>query len=215
MKAANEGKGFVISREGIDFDTSSLRLPGVNILSVYRNDKEALVLMQKVPESIDCAVIDITHCLNQFTWITQLQDYIKSGQKVVLFAQGQLINGILGLVNCLRREPNGSRISAFFMLDEAPKFDVLDEFYRRQLRKNLAINVWKDSRWGSYRHLLLEEQPTVRKEHMFVNVTVKGDLSSLRWIEGPHTRDDILVPEKAIVYVSISLLSSKSTVNSD
>jgi len=73
----------------------------------------------------------------------------------------------------------------FFIIDEsAPPFSLSNPFYAEQLAKDLATNVYKDGTWGSYRHLQLEDNPKVKVEHAFVNVGVRGDLSTLKWFEG-------------------------------
>lgn len=57
--------------------------------------------------------------------------------------------------------------------------------YAIELRKNMAINVYKNQCWGSYRHLPLEELEDTPNEHCYVNQTTHGDLSCLRWMHGP------------------------------
>lgn len=58
-------------------------------------------------------------------------------------------------------------------------------------------------KWGSYRHLQLslKEEPECRKDHIFGNVIHRGDLSSLRWFEGPLNPADA---EIKITYSSIN-----------
>lgn len=67
---------------------------------------------------------------------------------------------------------------------KAPPFSVNHPFYKEQLAKDLAVNIYKDGKWGSYRHLLLEELSSIKAVHRYVNTTVRGDLSSLQWFEG-------------------------------
>lgn len=119
-----------------------------------------------------------------------------------MYSQNDPNSGIIGLFNCLRREPGGENIRCVFIPDEGPKFDVSSEFYKKQLQKDMPVNIYKGGRWGTYRHLLLPEEPLVESEHCFVNVTVRGDLSSLRWIEGPLSSKSVLSPEFQLVDVS-------------
>lgn len=70
------------------------------------------------------------------------------------------------------------------MDDTAPTFSIHHPLYKTQLAKDLAVNVYKNGTWGSYRHLLLENIGTIKTHHAYVNTLVRGDLSSLRWIEG-------------------------------
>lgn len=72
-----------------------------------------------------------------------------------------------------------------FIIDKsAPTFSLEDPFYKTQLKKDLALNVYKNKNWGSYRHLLLEPLPPMEVDHGVINVAVRGDLSSLRWMTG-------------------------------
>lgn len=50
-----------------------------------------------------------------FSWVPELQAALKADdaptdQKIILYAQNEPLNGLLGLVNCLRREPGGLKI---------------------------------------------------------------------------------------------------------
>lgn len=71
------------------------------------------------------------------------------------------------------------------MDETAPEFSLEDPFYKTQLKKDLALNVYKNKVWGSYRHLLLEPSSLIEVQHCCVNTTVRGDLSSLKWLSGP------------------------------
>ena len=71
------------------------------------------------------------------------------------------------------------------MDDTAPAFSIEHPLYKTQLVKDLALNVYKKGTWGSYRHLPLENISMVQTPHAYVNTMVRGDLTTLRWIEGP------------------------------
>lgn len=62
--------------------------------------------------------------------------------------------------------------------------NIDDKFYQSQLSKDLAINVYQNGQWGTYRHLKLDEANKVKAAHIYANVTVRGDLSSLSWMKG-------------------------------
>lgn len=81
-----------------------------------------------------------------------------------------------------------------FILDtSAPAFDVDVPLYRHQLEKDLVMNVYSNGQWGSYRHLPLDSYDTVPVPHAYVNVTTRGDLSSLKWIEGKLQPDRYVI----------------------
>lgn len=71
------------------------------------------------------------------------------------------------------------------MDEKAPPFNVTDPFYAQQLAKDLAVNVLKDGKWGSYRHEALPPLPPVEVRQAFLNTSVRGDLSSFKCYEGP------------------------------
>lgn len=80
-----------------------------------------------------------------FSWIDRVKDELKEGQKVVLYTQDEHINGLLGLVNCLRKEPGGEVVYGLLIADpSAPAFNPDLEFYEDQLDKDLAVNVYQD-----------------------------------------------------------------------
>lgn len=51
---------------------------------------------------------------NNFEWITELQNALKlestyRNQKIILYAEKEPLNGLLGFFNCLRKESGGGR----------------------------------------------------------------------------------------------------------
>lgn len=73
---------------------------------------------------------------------------------------------------------------------KAATFSVVSPQYATQLKKDLALNVLKGGVWGTYRHLRLTnptEKASLQVEHAYINALTRGDLASLRWIEGPLT----------------------------
>jgi hypothetical protein len=73
----------------------------------------------------------------------------------------------------------------FFILDTmAPLFDLTLPMYHQQLKKDLVMNIYRDGKWGSYRHLPLDDCACVTVPHACINIMTRGDLSSLKWMEG-------------------------------
>ncbi|RZC42202.1 adh short, ADH zinc N and/or KR domain containing protein [Asbolus verrucosus] len=98
-------------------------------------------------------------------------------------------------------------------MDAAPDFDPKNSFYQDQIKQNLVINVYKNNKWGTYRHLLLEELEEVETEHCVVGTTSVGDLSSLRLIKGPLTSETSLRKGSKLIYVKLILAMSDSVVD--
>lgn len=130
------------------------------------------------------AVIAVSSEDPEFEWLTRVQEAVGNNKEVILYSQDEPLEGLLGFVNCLRREPDSGNVRGVITYEAKP-FDMEDGFYKKQLNKNLAISVYKDGAWGTYRHLLLEDVEDLEPDHCYVNQTARGDLSSLRWIEGP------------------------------
>lgn len=191
--------GFILSREAKDFQDPNLDT--IEIVTTHTTEQETLVLFRKPSKPPTPVVVNIEDT-KDFSWLKPLQENTNNGLPVVVYAENSPQSGILGFVNCLRREPTGKRVTGFFIDGEAPKFDINTEFYHKQYKKGLGINVFKAGKWGTYRHLLLEKEPSVQREHCYVNATVRGDLSSLRWIEGNLTSKSVLAPEQTLVQVS-------------
>jgi fatty acid synthase len=191
-------KGFVLTREEVEFEISDL--DNIEVVTEYKTAKEKLILFKKSEEKIDMKFVEVS--TNNSEWLSQLQNFVKSEANVVVYGQNREPDGLIGLVNCLRKEPGGHKVKCFFMMDEAPDFDPQVPFYGDQLRKNLAVNIYKSGKWGTYRHLLLEELQEVECEHCFGDVSAKADLSSMRWLEGPPIDESRLPETQVLIYVS-------------
>ena len=91
-------------------------------------------------------------------------------------------------MNSIRHEAGGSNFYYVFIQDkDAPPFSLEDEFYRKQLEKQIMSNILKGKQWGRYTYLPLDDQPakSLKVEHAYVDILKKGELSSLKWFEGP------------------------------
>ncbi|XP_067015649.2 fatty acid synthase [Anabrus simplex] len=205
---ARESPNEVISEENFAFDV---------VVDQLVNDERILLLKKKYPgTSLDhITVVKIT--AQNYDWLPHLQAAIKNGEphkRVLLVAQGEPLNGILGLFNCLHREPGGAIARCVFILDaDAPPFDPALPLYRTQLDKDLAVNVLKDGQWGSYRHLLLEKLSAVDSLHSYNNTAVYGDLSSLTWFQGPIHPPTFKPSEgKELVHIYYSALNFRDVM---
>ncbi|XP_050425474.1 fatty acid synthase [Adelges cooleyi] len=179
--------GFLLSREKQNV------VPPANLVDVCFDatlESERLFLVKK-PVEENGAPLVIKISSTEFSWLPTLQNALKSDeatakQKVILLAENDTSNGIIGLFNCIRKEPEGNRTRCVFIMDSnAPAFSLDNQFYQEQLKKDLALNVFKNNAWGSYRHLVLEPPSLVECEHAYINSLVRGDLSSLKWLSGP------------------------------
>ncbi|XP_067616135.1 fatty acid synthase isoform X2 [Eurosta solidaginis] len=160
------------------------------IANIQLDEGENLVLFKKKIKNHTPAavVVHVSESDTEFKWIAQIQLCLSNKTQIVLFSFNESTNGLMGFVNCLRKEPDGNLISCFYIDDKnAPPFDLTNPFYKNQLDLNLAINIYAKGKWGSYRHLKLPHDilPRPRSDHIYGNVMQRGDLSTLQWLKGP------------------------------
>lgn len=197
---ATKTGGFIISIE--TKESNSIKLPGLEKITSHDTEAGKLILLRKTNEGPKPLAIDLSDKSNSFNWLPRLQEAISYDRPTIVYAQSHPTSGVMGLVKSLRKEPNGRNVTCVFTVDEAPKFDENLPFYREQLKKGLAFNVFKDGKWGTYRHLLLKNELTVTREHCEAVVGTKEDLSSIRWAEGTLTSGTEPGIGKSLVHVS-------------
>lgn len=194
--AALKTGGFILAEEPkgpVDFE--SIDAAGLVVVSTAVTSTKTYALLRKPTEvPTDATVINITE--KNFAWVEPLKDALKQSESdgsrlIYLVTQGEELTGLVGLVNCITKEPGGNSVRAFFLQDaKAEKFSLTSRKYAEQLKKDLVHNVLKNNVWGSFRHILLEQlndSGKLQVEHAYINTLVRGDLSSLKWIEGPLT----------------------------
>ncbi|XP_055550797.1 fatty acid synthase [Wyeomyia smithii] len=161
-------------------------------------DKKVFVLLRPAVnyEQRKSTIIQVTE--KNFTWVETLKAALATAEEtntyVYLVCQGEELFGGQGLINCIKNEAGGKYARMIFIQDKrAEKFSLTGKFYVEQLRKDLICNVVNNSGvWGTLRHLRLDNQantPSLPVEHSYVNALTKGDLASLKWIEGTLSRD--------------------------
>lgn len=171
------------------------------------------LLLRKMKKTIKNTIVVKVNNEN-FSWIddlkkaqkAQIEGKTSGTAKILLVSDKTFENGLLGLVNCLRREPGGETVQGVLIQDpEAPDFSLLEPLYTDQLQLDLAINVLRpEATWGSYRHFALPSAVPRPVHHAWANQLVKGDLTSFRWMEGPITRNSEVSDLVRVVYSSIN-----------
>lgn len=194
--AALKSGGFILSEEPKGpVDNESITAAGLITISTIVTSTKTYALLRKPAEaSSKVTILNITE--KNFSWVEPLKEALKesendSSRKIYLVTQGEELTGLVGLVNCITKEPGGTTVRAFFIqAAKAEKFSLESPKYINQLKKDLVHNVLKNNVWGSFRHIPLEQLSDSGKlqvEHAYINTLVRGDLSSLKWIEGPLT----------------------------
>ena len=183
--------GYIISRESTQFNFKHFnQLPtNFKLIAIIPTEDETIVMLRytkTLVTSID-KFVKIQSNDENYEWLQELDKSIKEGP-VLAVAEKEELSGILGLVNCILREPNGNNLKCVFVVDtNAPLFDPVHPFYKSQLELGHSINIFKNGNWGSYRHLTLDHNNEVSpySGHCFANSLTKGDMSSLKWFAGP------------------------------
>ncbi|KAL6257977.1 hypothetical protein P5V15_011573 [Pogonomyrmex californicus] len=208
--------GFILTREKSRLQNPSTfsKYGLAVILEKNTNDENIILLKKEVQPVRKTEIIHVNN--NEFTWLEKLNsimnaEYETNNMKVILVSEGDLESGLLGFVNCLRKEPGGEIIRSVMIQDtNAPKFSLQDSLYLEQLRLDLPINVLRPGKiWGSYRHLQLPSPQPKLVDHGYAIQKIRDDLSSLCWIEGPIRPDD----QKDMIHVVYSSLNFRDIMN--
>ncbi|XP_066156912.1 fatty acid synthase [Euwallacea fornicatus] len=191
-KGSVKDGGFVLLEEAKGpVDRHILADLSLDVVSTQTTPTKTYILLRaSIEPKEDSIIVQITE--NNFSWVEPLKKAMERAEntntKLYIYSYGEPLAGLLGLVNCLTREPiGGSKVRSVFIQDPtAPKFSL--NSYKSQLKLDLVQNVLKNSVWGTYRHLQLEQSSdsgALQVEHAYINTLTRGDLASLRWIEGP------------------------------
>ncbi|XP_074605068.1 fatty acid synthase-like [Brevipalpus obovatus] len=131
---------------------------------------------------------------DDYSWIKPLKEETTKALKqnrIWLVSNGDPYNGLIGMVNCFRREPGGNLIRSVFTPSEQQSNDLVTLEMRE---KGLATNVLRNGVLGSYRYRKLNnlsEDCIKNCAHIYLDVATKGDLTSLQWYQCPH---DTMLP---------------------
>nr|CAB3243712.1 fatty acid synthase [Phallusia mammillata] len=118
---------------------------------------------------------------DNFSWVEKLKKRLSSDTGIVWLKSDYSDSGLIGMFNCLRKEPNGNKVRCIFNtnldVDQPLPSDIADV-----MQRDLAINVYSNGQWGTYRHLTITQSEKVDSSRGYVSAMTKGDLASLQWI---------------------------------
>lgn len=157
LKCFSERGGYLVSRESKSFNLSIAieKCPtGFQLISIIPTtiDDEKIVLLQRskkrtIVAGLD-AVVNITtnkDSTENYEWLDVLKTAVKDSKNVIAVADNNQRSGIVGLVNCIRKEPDGTKVSCVFVDDNrAPAFSLENPLYQEQLKLGLAINIYRN-----------------------------------------------------------------------
>ncbi|XP_022912997.2 fatty acid synthase-like [Onthophagus taurus] len=208
-----EPNGFILTREEKNIE-KLFDVPALTIFTKHAilNTNEMLILLKKTPKQNVENYFELANNFQDFTWIPKLKEELQINPNAVIVSKGRDLNGILGFINCLRREPGKTNVKCVFIMDDI-NFNIKEKFFQDQLQKGMHINVLKDSIWGTYRHLIINETTKCFSEQTFVVVKNPGDLSTLTWVEGPLKYDSIVEKDEILVHAYYSSLNFKDVLS--
>ncbi|KAK5638075.1 hypothetical protein RI129_012370 [Pyrocoelia pectoralis] len=163
------------------------------VVSVHHTEGESILLLRKTSDFQTPKIVRISNGHFPFS---KLESPLNAGKRILLFVENEPRSGILGLVSLLNTKYR-NLVSCVFIVGDAPKFNIEDDFYKKQLRKGLVTNILKNGEWGTYMWFPLNQQKT-RCEHV-IGIVEKGNPKNIRWIQGPLSRteaDDLIMVEK-------------------
>ncbi|XP_011685782.1 PREDICTED: fatty acid synthase-like [Wasmannia auropunctata] len=216
MPFLKEG-GYLLTREKCDVTdyTKYLQQYELNVILEKRTDKETIVLLKRKVLIEKRIVVYINN--NNFNWLEDLKSLVSDENKleknsrIIIVGEKDLECGLLGFMNCLRKEPGGEFVRSMFIQDkEAPKFSLQNSFYLEQLQKDMTVNVLRPNEtWGSYRHLRLPQLETKPVPTAHVYQRIRGDLSTFCWIENNRS---VEFRRENLVYVIYSSLNFRDVM---
>jgi fatty acid synthase len=120
---------------------------------------------------------------------SKFKDNESKDENFWLIANDSSINGIIGLTLCLRQEPGGDRIRCIFDYDKKLKLPINFEEkpFSDIITNDLAINVLRDGKLGTYRHISLTKNDEQSESYdYYLNIGQRGDLSSLQLFDSKN-----------------------------
>ncbi|GAB0087173.1 Fatty acid synthase [Sergentomyia squamirostris] len=200
LKGSIKEDGFVLLEEFLvgesNKDNKVFAKLGLVVVSTQKTGNKEFILLRPMIDihSRNIQVVNVTE--KNFDWLDTLKLALLSAEEenkiVYIVCHGEELFGAVGFINCIKKESGGKYARMFHIQDtNAPAFSLTNPLYEEQLKKDLISNVLKNKAWGTFRHLKLEcvqETAMLQTEHAYINCLTKGDMSSLKWIEGPLCR---------------------------
>lgn len=134
---------FILSRETIDFEKTNYP-NNYNVISICNIGTEYLVLLRKKQLLTTLNYVEMKTSHEPFSWFEDVKKQMSKDATFVIYSEDEY-SGLLGFINCLRKEPGGEKVRGVLIKDRsAPPFDADLPFYKEQLEKDLVFNVFED-----------------------------------------------------------------------
>ena len=166
----------------------SFKNNGLIVVAEKRDSQgSAVVLLKKLVKDVKMTTIVVDD--PAYSWVEQVKSAMEgvsgAGDRIYLVSRASNTNGVVGMVTCLRQEEGGSAIRCVLDASQEKEVAMDAETPNEVLEKDLVMNIFRDGKWGSFRHVPMSAVTALETEHAYVNVLTRGDLASLKWIESP------------------------------
>lgn len=205
-------QGFVIMIKSTA-DSSNLSIPkGFCLISSVKTANFSMSILQEQSKStLKYKIIPICSEDREFTWLNEMQEAETTDDTIVV-ADRDKMSGVLGFINSLRCEPIVNSYRCVIIEDvNAPPFDVADPFYGSQLCLGLPVNILRNGKWGTFRHLVLnqEEVDIQFNSPLCVQLGHLGNLQSLEWVPVVNSGKRIQVHYASLSSIDYNLATAK------
>lgn len=154
-------------------------------------DEKWYIYFKKAAISIenigDESIFEVPSDTHDFSWTDELNRKI---QDVRIFhgrSTKKNCSGIDAFYKSILKDFNLKNTQCVFINDKlAPEFDIRNPIYFNHLKLGMSLNMYQNGTWGSFKHLDYPSDVQLKshEKHCFVNVTQKGDLNSIKWLNG-------------------------------
>ena len=185
QQLVNRINSFVREAEAVGFNVISSKSDSIGTMALLF--RKVFSREPTLPDSKN--VIEIS--AETENWFERVQQILvekkESDDKddhIWLIASDSSKNGIIGLINCLRLEPGGEAIRCVFDYDNLIKLPInfKEKPFSDILVNDLAVNVLRNGKLGTYRHLTLpKDYDQITSDDYYLNNGLNRDLSSLQW----------------------------------
>lgn len=208
--------GYLIALESVVLLWEDIKVPsGFQLISAIQIfEGKTLILYQRIQnmDKGNLTVIEINSHDTKFDWLHTVQREIKNKNKILL-AEKDDLSGIIGLTNCLRLEPGCENIRCMLIADSPSfEFSFQNGEFLSQLQLELPINIYKNGKWGTYRHLELNQKIEEKQNENYLRVKTlrTGDMSSLTWVqEKKNVKNPLRVQYAAFNFRDVMVASGR------
>lgn len=166
--------GFLINKGSL------LQNLGIKIETVFKS--RDITVLRKCVEPPKDQLVFIEVESNNFNWLDDVKSHIKEEKPkfVYLISQNNNVDGVMGLINCLNKEPSSCK---FRCISTDERISIHEHIFKRQIKKNLVYNILKNRNWGTYVYLPFESVKEREVTDAVVDIATVGNLSSLKWFQ--------------------------------